>query len=302
MDLKSKIILIYGPTASGKSDFAVKLAKKIHGEIINADSMQIYRELKVLTARPLKKNLNKIKHHLYGFQKSNKVYSSGDWLKTVIKKINEIKKRKKIPILVGGTGLYFKALTDGLVEIPSIPLKLRNKIRLLNKSIGQEKFYKKLLKLDPLIVNQIDYTDRQRSIRAYEVKLFTKKSVIEWHKNTKSNFKKSDFFKLCIEYPRPELIKKINFRTREMLNRGAILEVKKFLKLRISKNKSISKAIGIDEINDFIKKKINKDEVIEKISIKTRQYAKRQATWARGNMTSWKKIKVNRLNNFLKNI
>jgi tRNA dimethylallyltransferase len=302
MDLKSKIFLIYGPTASGKSDFAIQLAKKIKGEIVNADSMQIYKELNILTARPLKKNFQKIKHHLYGFQKSNKIFSSGDWLKMVIKRINEIKKRKKIPILVGGTGLYFKALTEGLVEIPSIPLKLRNKIRLLNKSIGQEKFYKKLLKLDPLIFNRIDPADTQRSIRAYEVKLFTKRSIIEWYKNTKSKFKKSDFLKLYIDHPRSELIEKINLRTRQMLDVGVILEVKKFLKLKISKNKSISKAIGIGEIEDFIKKKIIKDELIEKISIKTRQYAKRQATWARGHMTSWKKIKPKRLNYFLKKI
>ena len=137
MDLKSKIILIYGPTASGKSEFAIKLAKKIKGEIVNADSMQVYKDLKILTARPLKKNFQKIKHHLYGFQKSNKDFSTGDWLKIVIKKINEIKKRKKIPIIVGGTGLYFKALTDGLVEIPSIPLRFRNQVRSLQKSIGQ---------------------------------------------------------------------------------------------------------------------------------------------------------------------
>ncbi len=302
MDLKSKIVLIYGPTASGKSDFVIKLAKKIKGEIINSDSIQVYKELKILTARPLKKNFQKIKHHLYGFQKSNKNFSTGDWLKIVSKKINEVKKRKKIPILVGGTGLYFKALTDGLVEIPSIPIKFRNKIRLLQKSIGQEKFYNKLLKVDPPIVNHINSKDVQRSIRAYEVKIFTKKSITEWYKNTKSQFKKREFLKLYIDYPRSELIKKINQRTKLMLNMGAVLEVKRFLNLRISKNKSISKAIGIAEIKDFIKKKIVKDEVIEKISIKTRQYAKRQATWSRGHMKSWKKIKPNRLNSFLKKI
>ena len=299
MDLKSKIILIYGPTASGKSDFAIKLAKKIKGEIVNADSMQIYKELKILTARPFKNNFQKIKHHLYGFQNSKKDFSTGDWLKIVIKKINEIQKRKKTPILVGGTGLYFKALTEGLVEINSIPFKFRNKIRFLQKSIGQEKFYKKLLKIDPTVVNYIKSTDTQRSIRAYEVKLFTKKSITEWHISTKSKFKKKEFFKLYIDYPRSELIEKINLRTKQMLNMGAVLEVKKFLKLRISKNKSISKAIGIAEIKDFIKKRIAEDEVIEKISIKTRQYAKRQATWARGHMTSWKKIKPKRLNIFL---
>ena len=108
MDLKSKIILIYGPTASGKSDFAIQLAKKTRGEIVNADSMQIYKDLKILTARPHKKDFKKIKHHLYGFQKSNKDFSVGDWLKIVVKKIKEIKKRKKVPILVGGTGLYLK--------------------------------------------------------------------------------------------------------------------------------------------------------------------------------------------------
>ena len=302
MDLKSKIILIYGPTASGKSDFAIKLAKKIKGEIVNADSMQVYKDLKILTARPLKINFKNIKHHLYGFQKSNKNFSTGDWLKIAIKKINEIKKRKKIPILVGGTGLYFKALTEGLVEIPLIPFEFRNKIRSIQKSIGQEKFYKKLLKIDPLIINQINSLDVQRSIRAYEVKSFTKKSITKWYKNTKSKFKKKEFFKLYIDYPRSELIEKINLRTKKMLDMGAVLEVKKFLKIRISKDKSILKAIGVAEIKDFIKKKIVKDEVIEKISIKTRQYAKRQATWSRGHMKSWKKIKSKKLNDFLKKI
>ena len=302
MDLKSKIILIYGPTASGKSKFAIKLAKKIKGEILNADSMQVYKELKILTARPLKSNFQKIKHHLYGFKNSKKNFSTGEWLKTATKKIYEIQKRGNVPILVGGTGLYFKALTEGLVVIPSIPSKFRNKIRLLQKSIGQEKFYKKLLRIDAAITNHVKPTDIHRSIRAYEVKLFTKKSIIEWYKNTKSNFEKKDFFKLYIDYPRSELIEKINLRTKEMLNKGAIPEVKNFLKLRISKNKSISKAIGVTEIKDFIKKRIEKDEVIEKISIKTRQYAKRQVTWARGNMTSWKKITPKRLDIFLKKI
>ena len=302
MDLKSKIILIYGPTASGKSDFAIQLAKKTQGEIVNADSMQIYKDLKILTARPNKNDFEKIKHHLYGFQKSNKDFSVGDWLKIVFKKIKEIKKRKKVPILVGGTGLYFKALTEGLIEIPLIPFKFRNKIRSLHKSIGQKKFYKKLLRLDPLIFGKINSTDTQRSIRAYEVKLYTKKSVIEWYKNTKSNFKKNDFLKIYIDYPRIELIKKINLRTKLMMDIGAISEVKKFLKLRISKNKSISKAIGVAEIKDFIKKKMVEEEVIEKISIKTRQYAKRQATWARGHMKSGKKINPQRSNSFLKKI
>ena len=147
MDLKSKIILIYGPTASGKSNFAVKLAKKIDGEIINADSMQVYKELKVLSARPFKKDYQKIKHHLYGFQSVTKNFSTGDWLKLIDQKILNLKKRKKVPIIVGGTGLYFKALTDGLVNIPSIPIKFRKKIRSLHKKIGQKKIFFKVNKV-----------------------------------------------------------------------------------------------------------------------------------------------------------
>ena len=126
MDKQSKIILISGPTASGKSNFALKIAKKINGEIINADSMQVYKQLRILTARPNKKEQKNIKHHLYGTIDLNEKFSTGQWLKTTIKKIKEIKKRKKTPIFVGGTGLYFKALTDGLVNIPNIPIRFRN--------------------------------------------------------------------------------------------------------------------------------------------------------------------------------
>ena len=174
MDLKSKIVLISGPTASGKSNFAIKLAKKIGGEIINADSMQIYKQIKILSARPDPKQYQKIKHHLYGFHTVTKKFSTGEWLKLAIKKIKEVQKRKKTPILVGGTGLYFKALIDGLVKIPNISLNLRNQIRNLQKKIGQKKFYEKLLELDPSSKGKINPTDTQRSIRAYEVKKFTK--------------------------------------------------------------------------------------------------------------------------------
>ena len=139
MDIKSKIILISGPTASGKSSFALKVAKKLNGEIINADSMQVYKELSILTARPKKKEQKKIKHHLYGFQSVTKKFSTGKWLKLAKNKIIEIQKKNKIPILVGGTGLYFKSMTEGLVKIPNIPVKFRNKIRLMQKKNGSKK-------------------------------------------------------------------------------------------------------------------------------------------------------------------
>ena len=302
MDLQSKIILISGPTASGKSKFAIDIAKKAKGEIVNADSMQVYKEIRILTARPSIKEYKKIKHHLYGFLNAKKKFSTGEWLKLSQKKIDEIRKRKKIPILVGGTGLYFKALTDGLVKIPNIPLKVRNSIRNLQKKLGQKKFYSKLLKLDPNIKGKIIESDVQRSIRAYEVKLHTKKSLYDWFKNTKSNFSEDDFLKIYIDYPRKELIERIALRSKQMLNSGAINEVKKFLKLKIKNDNSSNKVIGIAEIKEYLEQKSDLKEVQEKITIKTRQYAKRQSTWARGQMMNWNKIQPQDLKEFLKKI
>ena len=302
MDLKSKIILISGPTASGKSNFAIKLAKKINGEIINADSMQVYKELKILSARPDPQNYQKITHHLYGFHNVKKSFSTGDWIKLAVKKINELKKRKKIPIFVGGTGLYFKALTDGLVNIPNIPIRSRNKIRVLQETLGQKKFYQKLLKLDLKSKNKINPTDVQRSIRAYEVKLFTKKSLHDWFRKTKSYFKEDEFYKIYIDYPRKDLIERIEKRTGQMIKMGAINEVKRFIKLKIKKDNSVNKAIGINEIKEFLNHEKELSDIKEKISIKTRQYAKRQSTWARGNMASWFKLQPKEINKFVKKI
>jgi len=300
MDLKSKIILISGPTASGKSNFAIKLAKKINGEIINADSMQIYKELKILSARPDPKNYQKIKHHLYGFHNVKNNFSTGDWLKLAIKKINEVKKRKKVPVFVGGTGLYYKALSEGLVNIPNIPIRFRNKIRLDHKKLGQKKFYQKLLKLDIISKNKINPTDVQRTIRAYEVKKFTNKSLHDWFKDTKSFFEEGNFFKIYIDFPREELTKRISKRTNLMMKLGAINEVKRFIKLKVKKDKSVNKAIGVGEIKEYLNNEKDLKEIIEKISIKTRQYAKRQNTWARSNMSNWLKLQPQEINKFLK--
>ena len=300
--MTKKIILLAGPTASGKSRLAIQLAKKLNGEIINADSMQVYKELKILSARPNIKDYQKIKHHLYGFHSVKKNFSTGEWLKLANKQILDCKKRKKVPILVGGTGLYFKALTDGLVNIPSIPIKLRKKIRLLHDKIGSKNFFLKLIKLDPLVINNINPSDTQRSIRAYEIKLFTNKSMYEWFNKTKSKYEKEDFYKIYIDFPRKELLERISLRAHEMIKKGAAQEVKKFIKLRVLKSKSAYKAIGVDELRKYLNKEIQIDEVIEKISIKTRQYAKRQSTWGRGNMLDWNKVTPNSLNKFLKKI
>jgi len=302
MDKQSKIILISGPTASGKTSFAVKIAKKVNGEIINADSMQVYKHLKILTARPNKETRNNIKHHLYGVIDLNKKFSTGQWLKVAIKKIKEIKKKKKIPILVGGTGLYFQSLIDGLVKIPEIPLKFRKKIRLMQKKDGQKKFYNKLIKIDKEVKNKFNPNDTQRTIRAFEIKSFTKISMYEWLSKTKSEFKDEEFLKLYIDFKREDLIKRISLRSIEMIEEGAIKEVKKFIKLKIKKDLSVNRVIGIDELTQYLDKKINLDQVKELISIKTRQYAKRQATWARSRMTSWKKINPINISDYIKRL
>jgi len=302
MDKQSKIILISGPTASGKSNFAVKIAKKIDGEIINADSMQVYKQLKILTARPNKEEQKNIKHHMYNIVDLNKKFSTGQWLKATIKKIKEIKKRNKIPIIVGGTGLYFQSLINGLVKIPEIPLKFRNEIRSKHKKEGQKKFYKKLLKIDPMVKGMFDPNDTQRSIRAYEIKSYTKNSMQEWLYKTKSEFKEEEFLKLYIEFKREDLIKRISLRSLKMMQEGAINEVKNFIKSKIKKDLSVNKVIGIDELTQYLDKKINLDQAQELISIKTRQYAKRQATWARSRMTSWKKINPTNITDFIKKL
>ena len=302
MDLKSKIILISGPTASGKSELAIKFAKKINGEIINADSMQVYKELKILTARPIKENTNKIKHHLYGFQSVKNEFSTGQWLKLVKKKIKEIRNKNKIPILVGGTGLYFKALTDGLVKIPKIPNTIRNKIRSKQKQMGQKKFYLKLLKLDKFVKNKIVSTDIQRSLRAYEVIYFTKKSIFEWYKKTKSQYKIDEFLKIYIDYPKEILVNKISKRVDQMIKDGAVEEVQNFEKLNLKSDNNLYKVIGIREIKDFIDKKTSLKEMKLNIVIKTRQYAKRQRTWSRGQMNDWQKFDPKELSKFIKKL
>ena len=288
--MSKKIILLAGPTASGKSKLAIHLAKKMNGEIINADSMQIYKEFSILSSRPRSSETKKIKHHLYGIVSVKKYFSAGDWLKEVKKKVNLCLKKKKIPIIVGGTGLYFNTITKGISKIPDIDTKTRNNVRALFKTLGSKKFYEKLLELDPKVKDRIYPKDSQRMQRAYEVKLKTKKSLFDWFAKTKSDFLDFDLRKVFIDIPRKDLLVKISNRTELMFKENCLGEVKKFNTLRLNKSLSANKLIGVQEINRFIKEKISLDECKELINIKTRQYAKRQNTWARGHMKNWIKL------------
>ena len=288
--MKRKIILLAGPTASGKTQLAIYLAKKINGEIINADSMQVYKDFEVLSSRPSGSELRLANHHLYGFQSSRVIFSTGKWLKLAKSTIHKIITKGKVPILVGGTGLYFKAITDGISKIPNIKSSDRNKIRNLHNKIGQKKFYEKLIKLDPVSKNKISSTDTQRSLRAYEVKKYTKKSIYDWAKKTKPLFAKYNIKKFFINTPKNQLLKNIELRTNSMIKNKCIEEVMKFKKKRLKKSLSPNKIIGVHEIQRFLNGDFDQESLIELINIKTRQYAKRQKTWSRAHMSDWHMI------------
>ena len=288
--MSKKIILLAGPTASGKSKLAIHLAKKLNGEIINADSMQIYKEFSILSSRPNKLEIKKAKHHLFGMVSVKKYFSAGDWLKETKKKINLCFKKKKTPIIVGGTGLYFNTITKGISKIPDIDLKTRTQVRNQFKKLGYKKFYEKLLEIDPKVKGKILPTDSQRTQRAYEVKLKTKKSLFDWIANTKSDFLNYNLKKIFLDIPRQELLQKISKRTEMMFKENCVSEVKKFNSLKLNKSLSANKLIGVQEINQYLKDIISLDECKELINIKTRQYAKRQNTWARGHMKNWNKL------------
>ena len=298
--MSKKIILLAGPTASGKSKLAIQLAKKLNGEIINADSMQVYKEFMILSSRPKKIETKKIKHHLYGFVSVKKYFSAGEWLKQAKKKIELCLKKKKVPIIIGGTGLYFNTITNGMGKIPKIDSKTRVKVRNLFKKLGPKNFYKKLLEVDPKTKGKILFTDSQRIQRAFEVKLKTKKSLFDWITKTKSDFLDFDLKKIFIDIPRSELLKKISQRTDLMFKENCINEVKKFNSLKLEKTLSANKLIGVKEINQYLKNDITLDQCKELINIRTRQYAKRQNTWARGHMKNWNKLYSKNFSNLLK--
>ena len=280
-----KIILIAGPTGSGKSEIALRLAKKINGEIINADSMQVYKEIKTLSARPEK--IFNITHYLYGNISVKHNFSAGEWLKKVKLNLKKIINKKKTPIFIGGTGLYFKLLTEGISNIPKIPDFIRIKARKLNTNLGNDKFYNLLIKLDPLVENKIKKNDTHRLIRAYEVIVFTKKSLIEWQKNNKNDFVNYRFIKIYINPENNFLHKLLRLRLKKMFELNAIDEVKKFYKLKVDKDLPSNKILGIEEIKKYLDNKIPIEKAFEETFIRTRRYVKRQRTWHRGHMKDW---------------
>ncbi|MBN1384272.1 MAG: tRNA (adenosine(37)-N6)-dimethylallyltransferase MiaA [Elusimicrobia bacterium] len=295
------VIVIAGPTATGKTEVAIKLAKKINGEIISADSRQIYKYLDIGTNKPAKKQLSSVKHYLIDIIEPTENFTAGDFAKLANKKIKEILSKGKTPIVTGGTGLYIKALIDGLIEVPKNPT-VRNKLNNYYEKFGLEYLYKKLYKLDRETAKTIDRNNPRRVIRALEIYYSTGKKFSVLKKESADNRNLGSGYNFLIfglNNPRTNLYKNINRRVDKMIRTGLFKEVRKLIKKYSSQNDILQKTIGYKEIIDSMNNKTTRLEAINLIKQNTRNYAKRQITW-------FKKDKRilwgNTMNNSLKNI
>ena len=296
-----KIILLSGPTATGKSSLASKLAEKIDGEIINADSIQLYRDLFILTARP---NIEKekIKHHCYGILEGDINWSVGNWIDAINEILKEVINRKKVPIVVGGTGFYFKAITDGLSPIPDIDKSIRLKIENELEKNGLEELQKRLAIVDPKASEKINPNDKQRIIRALEVYEGTNKRISEFWFMKREKIINYESINFKIDADRKWIYKNCDLRVDYMFENGVIEEVRNLLNKNYSKNSPIMKAIGVDEITLFLNNDITIDRASELIKFKTHQYAKRQITWINNQMISWNSINTQYSNKIINEI
>ena len=291
--MKNTIYFITGPTATGKSKFAIDLSKKIKGEIVNADSMQIYKELKIITARPSQLDNKKIKHHLYGYVDGSNRYNVEKWCQDASKVIESLNKKNINPIFVGGTGLYIDTLINGIASIPSVPETIRNDSKNLLEKVGKEEFYKIVKKIDEDSIKLIFPNDIQRLRRIWEVFNYTNKKFSEWKKNKNKKFITSLDIKIFLFLPdRKKNYERVNKRVLTMIKSGAIEEIEKLLKLNYNKDLPIMRAHGVPEISAYLKNKITLDDCIKKIQLVTRHYVKRQNTWWNSsNLRIFKKIK-----------
>ena len=285
----NKIILISGPTATGKSSLALKIAKKIDSEIINADSIQLYKDLSILTARPSVER-ETVKHHLYGLLNGDIKWSVGKWLQETKVLIQNIIEKRKIPIIVGGTGFYFKAITDGLSPIPDIDHLVRGELNDLLLKEGLESLYLDLQKVDEAAAEKINPNDKQRIIRALEVYNGTKKRISDYWKMERVKYIDKPTVNFRIEAERRWIYEKCDSRVDNMFREGVIDEVKNLKNKNYSKDSPIFKAIGVEEISSFLDEKISIEEASDLIKFKTHQYAKRQITWINNQMITWNKI------------
>jgi len=290
--LNNTIYFISGPTAIGKSEFAINLSKKINGEIINADSMQIYKELKIITARPTSTDIKKVQHHLYGYVNGNERFNVEKWCLEAVKIINFLINKKKSPIFVGGSGLYIQTLINGITFIPSIPEEIKDASKELFDKIGLNNFYKLVKDLDYVATKDISKNDTQRLKRIWEVYNYTNKKFSSWKKSENKKFLNYINYKILLFLPnREKNYERVNKRVLTMINNGAIDEIKELLKNNYKKDLPIMRAHGVPEIISYLENSISLEECIEKIQLVTRHYVKRQNTWWRSSkLQIFKKI------------
>ena len=285
-------ILITGPTASGKSALAVELARSHDGVVINADSMQVYDTLRVLTARPSNEDMEGIPHYLYGHVPAGQAYSTGVWLREATDLVERLRGEGRLPVFVGGTGLYFKALTGGLSDMPAIPSEIRSRLRARLLAEGAEVLHRELAAFDGAAAERLNPQDGQRIVRALEVIEATGQSIAVFQGTTGPVVIDPDRARKIVVLPdRALLHQRINGRFEKMLAMGAMDEVQSLLALELSPDKPVMKAIGVSQIAAMLRGEMTRDEVLETGAAATRQYAKRQMTWFRNQMDeSWERI------------
>jgi tRNA dimethylallyltransferase len=274
--MPSNIYIIGGPTASGKSDYALGLAKQVDGEIINGDSMQLYSHLHILTARPTE--LHGIPHHLYGVLEGNQISSLGWWYEEACNVIRDVWNRGKTPIVVGGTGLYLRALTRGLSPMPDIPESIRQETRYLAQTLSEEDFFALVSREDPKVKDVLHPHDTQRLTRALEVVRATHTSIQDCQ-GQPQKILEFEYQYFVLLPPRDVLYQRINDRFIWMVENGALKEVENLLAQNIKAESPILKAVGVPELADYLKGLVSLDQAIALGQQSTRRYAKRQTTW-----------------------
>jgi tRNA dimethylallyltransferase len=281
-------VLIAGPTASGKSALALDLAERLGGDIVNADSMQVYRDLRIITARPTLQDEGRAPHRLYGFVDAAEDYSVGRWCRDVEKALKEIAGQGRVPILVGGTGLYFKALLTGLAAVPPIPTEIRASVRGRLQREGAPALHTELTHLDPSTAQRLMVNDRSRIARALEVVLATGRPLSDWHKEGMPALvapgKTAKIFLTC---ERRELVNRIEKRFAAMLNAGALEEVKRLAARKLDPLLPAMKAHGVPWLIRHLNGEITIEEAAAGAIMDTRRYTKRQVTWFRNQMKDW---------------
>jgi tRNA dimethylallyltransferase len=285
---RANAILIAGPTASGKSALALALAEKLAGTIVNADSMQVYRDLRIITARPTAQEEARVPHRLYGDVDAAVNYSTGQWLRDVSAVLDELKAQGRPASLVGGTGLYFKALTAGLAAVPPIPPEIRADVRARLQGEGAPALYRELMRLDPVTAQRLMVNDRARISRALEVVLATGRSLSDWHREgLPPLLDAASAAKVFITCERKELVHRIEARFAGMLAAGALEEVRTLAARRFDPSLPAMKAHGVPWLIRHLNGEITLEQAAAGAVMDTRRYAKRQLTWFRNQMKDW---------------